>query len=263
MLIAPADSPKTVTLPGSPPNAPMFSCTHSSAATWSSRPTFAMPSAEVEEALGAGAPVDDDADDAVAGEVATVVGRGRAELEHAALDPHHHRQTGRRGVGRPQVEVQAVLRRCGALDGGEGARDVVPVLAHHSARRWPAGQPAGAPGPEPWRRARRSRARGLRGSKPVRTEGRCRVRDSQERVNAVGDAAPQDALNGLDRCIHVDQVSSAQAPPVGAEVPGGSPLASVAWMRRRGMTRPTCSPTSGATPTSRRRTCTRSTPATG
>jgi hypothetical protein len=31
-LMAPADSPKTVTLPGSPPKAPMFSCTHSSAA---------------------------------------------------------------------------------------------------------------------------------------------------------------------------------------------------------------------------------------
>lgn len=38
MLIPPADSPKTVTLPGSPPNAPMLSCTHSSAATWSRRP---------------------------------------------------------------------------------------------------------------------------------------------------------------------------------------------------------------------------------
>ena len=34
MLIAPADSPKTVTLPGSPPNAAMFSVTHSRAATW-------------------------------------------------------------------------------------------------------------------------------------------------------------------------------------------------------------------------------------
>ena len=44
MLIAPADSPKIVTLPGSPPNAAISSRTHSSAATWSSRPTFAMPS---------------------------------------------------------------------------------------------------------------------------------------------------------------------------------------------------------------------------
>ena len=34
----PADSPKIVTLPGSPPNAAMFFFTHCSAATWSSRP---------------------------------------------------------------------------------------------------------------------------------------------------------------------------------------------------------------------------------
>ena len=33
MLMAPADSPNTVTLPASPPNAAMFSCTHSSAAS--------------------------------------------------------------------------------------------------------------------------------------------------------------------------------------------------------------------------------------
>ncbi len=38
---APADSPKTVTCPGSPPNAVMLSRTHSSAATWSSRPRLA------------------------------------------------------------------------------------------------------------------------------------------------------------------------------------------------------------------------------
>ena len=37
----PADSPNTVTRPGSPPNARMLSRTHSSAATWSSSPRFA------------------------------------------------------------------------------------------------------------------------------------------------------------------------------------------------------------------------------
>ena len=40
-LIAPADSPKMVTLPGSPPNAAMLSRTHSSAAIWSSSPRLA------------------------------------------------------------------------------------------------------------------------------------------------------------------------------------------------------------------------------
>jgi hypothetical protein len=38
MQPAPADSPKTVTRSGSPPNAAMLSCTHRSAATWSSSP---------------------------------------------------------------------------------------------------------------------------------------------------------------------------------------------------------------------------------
>ena len=36
----PADSPAMVTLDGSPPNAAMLSCTHCSAATWSSMPTL-------------------------------------------------------------------------------------------------------------------------------------------------------------------------------------------------------------------------------
>ncbi len=38
---APADSPKTVTRSGSPPNAAMFSRTQRSAATWSSSPRLA------------------------------------------------------------------------------------------------------------------------------------------------------------------------------------------------------------------------------
>ena len=40
MLIAPADSPATVTMSGSPPKAAMLSRTHSRAATWSRRPRF-------------------------------------------------------------------------------------------------------------------------------------------------------------------------------------------------------------------------------
>lgn len=42
-LCAPADSPKMVTLSGSPPNTAMFFCTHLSAAIWSSRPKFIGP----------------------------------------------------------------------------------------------------------------------------------------------------------------------------------------------------------------------------
>jgi hypothetical protein len=38
VMLAPADSPNTVTLPGSPPNAPMFCCTQRNAASASSKP---------------------------------------------------------------------------------------------------------------------------------------------------------------------------------------------------------------------------------
>ena len=43
MLIAPADSPNTVTRPGSPPNAATLSCTQASAASWSRSPTLLAP----------------------------------------------------------------------------------------------------------------------------------------------------------------------------------------------------------------------------
>ena len=41
--IEPADWPITVTLPGSPPNAAMPSCTHCSAAIWSRMPQLVAP----------------------------------------------------------------------------------------------------------------------------------------------------------------------------------------------------------------------------
>ena len=106
----------------------MFSRTHSSAATWSSSPTFAMPSSRYRNPSAPGTPVDHDADDAVAGEATAVVRRRRAELEHAALDPHHHRQPRRPRVGRPDVEVQALVGGRGALDLREGRIDLGPVL---------------------------------------------------------------------------------------------------------------------------------------
>ena len=41
-LIAPADCPKTVTSPGSPPKAVIFSLTHFRAASWSSSPSLPL-----------------------------------------------------------------------------------------------------------------------------------------------------------------------------------------------------------------------------
>ena len=69
-LAAPADSPKTVTRSGSPPNAAMQSRTHSSAAIWSRMPALPEPGeraveevGEVQETERAEAVVDRDDDD--------------------------------------------------------------------------------------------------------------------------------------------------------------------------------------------------------
>ena len=69
----PADCPNTVTRAGSPPNARMLSRTHSSAATWSSRPRLAGAPSMWREALDAHAVVEGDQHDAVAREAGAVV----------------------------------------------------------------------------------------------------------------------------------------------------------------------------------------------
>ena len=80
--------------------------------------------AEIEEAVGPGAPVDGHADDAVAGEAAAVVAAAGGEVEGAAGAPDHHRQPGRARVGGPDVEVQAVIARDGRIEEQPGR--VVP-----------------------------------------------------------------------------------------------------------------------------------------
>ena len=124
-LPAPADSPKIVTSSGSPPNAAMLSRTHSSAATWSSRPALPEPCelgaeqvGEVQEAERPEPVVDRDDDDvAVLHErVPSYHGVSPApEHERAAVDPHHHRPPRVVARGRPHVEVEAVLARYAAL----------------------------------------------------------------------------------------------------------------------------------------------------
>ena len=182
MLIAPADSPKTVTLSGSPPNAAMFVPHPLEGRDLVEQPHVGDAVVEVEEALGAGPPVDHDADDAVASEAAAVVRRRGAELEHAALDPHHHRQPGRLRVGRPEVEVEAVLGRRGALDRRERRRRrrPSPPRPPMAARSASGARPAVAPPRGPWRRGPRPRRHRLRGTEPVRTEGRRRIRHPEE-----------------------------------------------------------------------------------
>ena len=176
---------------------------------------------EVEEALGAGPPIDHDADDAVPSEVPAVVGGRRAELEHAALDPHHHRQPGRTRVRRPDIQIQTLLGGRGAIDRRERAGDVLPILGRSRTRAT---------------RGRRSHLRRLRTgtrrvphaaprldrlrrTKPVRTERRRRVRDSQEGVDALGNTALQLAVRRLDHRIHAHQRSATRNVAEESKVP--------------------------------------------
>ena len=76
-LMAPADSPATVTRAGSPPNAAMLFCTHGSAASWSSSPRLAHAVADEQEALG-GQPVVD--------LTHTMPSRANAEPSYSATD---------------------------------------------------------------------------------------------------------------------------------------------------------------------------------
>ncbi len=216
MLIAPADSPKTVTLPGSPPKAAMFSCTHSQRRELVEQAKVGDAVAEIEEPLRAGTPVDDHTDDAVPGEAAAVVGRRRAELEHTALDPDHHRQPRRAGLRRPDVEVQAVLGRRGPLHRRECGRDLFPVL----------GCPLGAAG------GRRLNLRGLRPQpggltntgpgrdrpgrpEPVGAEGRRGKRYPEEGVDPGGSAAAKFAVDRPDQVVHHTIVRAAHRPGKG------------------------------------------------
>ena len=109
----PADSPKTVTRSGSPPNAAMLSRTHSSAATWSSRPRLAGAPSIWREALDADPVVEGHHDDAaVAGQPAAVVlGQARTCRSRRRRRGSTPSPAGRRRVriGRPDVDRQPVV----------------------------------------------------------------------------------------------------------------------------------------------------------
>ena len=123
----PPDSPKIVTLDGSPPNSAMLSRTQRNAAIRSSCP--ALPR-RCETLVGVPRhvrvaeniqPVIDRNDDDVAlgGEVVAVVDRhpGRTARVAATVHPHHHRSCRsplRRG--NPDIEAQTVLAHRGCVD---------------------------------------------------------------------------------------------------------------------------------------------------
>ena len=140
---------------------------------------------KVEEALGADPVIDGHADDAVAGEAAAVVGRPRSGLEHAAGNPHHDRQPGRPRVGSPDVEVQAIL-----AEGATLRNEHVPwrgVRQLGWLRAVGKGVAHAAPGLDRLRRP-----------KPIGAKRRRRIGNSHERVHAVGNAAADGTMSGLN-----------------------------------------------------------------
>ena len=124
MLIAPADSPNSVTLPGSPPKAAMFSLTQSQSRDLVAQapvpPPWVVRVHEIgvgEEAEGAQPVVDRHDDHALGGETTTGEQRARtgAGGEPAPVQPHHDRPSPVVEPRCPHVEVQAVLVRRGRV----------------------------------------------------------------------------------------------------------------------------------------------------
>ena len=125
--------------------------------------------AEEQEALRGQPVVDGHADHAVPGERRAVVraDRSRSVHERAAVDPDEHGQPARAGVGRPHVEVQAVLARDHFLGEQRLVLRRVVTLGHGRSE---CGRVSLArPGRD-----------GLGREHAVRAERRCRVGDAEE-----------------------------------------------------------------------------------
>ena len=130
-----------------------------------------------EEALRPQPVIDGHADDAVAGKAAAVVDRDRARApqKRSAGDPHDYRKVMRAGVGRPDVEIQAVL----ATDSR---------VAQHLPERFGIRR-LGRNGPVLVRRSHFGpRLRRLRWPKAVGAERRGREGNPLERRDAIADA---------------------------------------------------------------------------
>ena len=132
--------------------------------------------AEVEEPVGARPPVDRHAHHTVAGEAAAVVAPAGGEAEGAARTPHHHRKAARSRVGRPDVQVEAVVAGNGGVE--EHAAGVVAVELR---LRWLGTENGGVTYTAP-------RLDRLRRSEPVGADGRRGVRDAQKRMDSTNGA---------------------------------------------------------------------------
>ena len=190
MLIAPADSPKTVTLPGSPPKAEMFSRTHSSAATWSSSPTFAMPSSRYRNPSAPGRQLMT---------TQTTPSRAKRLPSYAAVElssnmpPWIHTITG--SPVAPGSGVQMLRFRQSSVGAARStsakaastsaqssaAPDAVPPVA--GGATWGGSGPSSVASRTPLHAST-----GCGRTEPVRAERRRGVRNAQEHVPVVGDA---------------------------------------------------------------------------
>ena len=195
MLMAPADSPATVTVPGSPPKAAMLSRTHSRAAHLVEEAEVRRCVGQEREPLDAEPVVDRDRDDAVAGEGGAVghrYGAGAVD-ERAAVDPDEHRQAPRVRVRGPHAQVEVLVARDRGVRQQPGERRRV---ARHRRRR--AVRDGLADAAPPWRRFRRPEA-----AVAHRGGG---VRDPEEGDDVAGPQALHGARRGGGgdryRCAH-------------------------------------------------------------
>ena len=192
--------------------------------------------AEVEEPVGARAPVDRHADHTVAGEAAAVVAPAGGVAEGAARAPHHHRKAARSRVGRPDVQVEAVVAGNGGVE--EHAAGVVAVELR---LRWLGTESGGVTHTAP-------RLHRLRRSEPVGADGRRGVRDAQKRMDSTNGGPADLTMSGRDDRLHVSplrhrwpslrvQASARRADSASAELPGDT-LDAVARSATRPRSRP-------------------------
>ena len=208
---APDDSPKSVTLPGSPPNARMLRRTHSSAATWSRRPRLHSNGCprrrvcpEVEPSERAEAVVQAHVDDPVATHeplaLLRVLAR-RADAVRPAVEEHHDGSAAGRDirfVWSDHVDAEAVLA---ALQARRRA-DELPLAVLRGDRAVARGVAHAVPA-----------GRGQRRPESPLAGGRGRIRDAPPPTNAVAAHTANRAAVGLDEEAGV---GDARARSVGA-----------------------------------------------
>ena len=222
MLIAPADSPKTVTLSGI-----------------SAEPSDVLPhplqGGDLVQQPDVGTPSPRKRKPSAPGRqlitTQTTPSRAKCPPSYAAVElssnmpPWIHTITGNPvapRIGRPDIQVQTVLGGRSAIHRRERAGDVRPILTRSrpraaGGRRRHLRRLRTRPGRVPHTAPRLDRHRR---TKPVRTERRGRVRNPQERIHTPGDTALQLPSHRLDHRIHAHHRSTTQHVTERGQSPG-------------------------------------------